>query len=86
MRLRRRNGNCEQHWLPNRALSSEDRGQVLALACLSLPLNVNAANFDVAANMMGVQERGRELKIPAEGQLIFYTTAQRLHAAMAEEG
>jgi hypothetical protein len=53
---------------------------------LSLPLNVYAANFDVAANMMGVQERGRELKFRAEGQLILNTTAQTLHAAMAEEG
>ena len=65
---------------------SEETGQALALACLSLPLNVNAANFDVTANMMGVQERGRELKVRAKGQLIFNTTAQTLHAAMAEEG
>jgi hypothetical protein len=35
--------------------------------------------------MMGVQERGRELEVRAEGQLI-NTTAQTLHAAMAEEG
>jgi hypothetical protein len=69
------------------ALLSEETVQLLARwLCLSLPLNVFAANFDVAANMMGVQERGRELKVRVEGQFIFNTTAQTLHAAMAEEG
>ena len=55
MRTRRRSRKCWQQWLPNRALLSAETGQVLALACLSLPLNLYAANFDVAANLMGVQ-------------------------------
>ena len=67
MRSRRRNRNCEKHWLPNRALLSEETVQVFALACLSLPLNFYAANIDAVTNMMGVQERGRELKVRAEG-------------------
>jgi hypothetical protein len=38
----------------------------------------------MAANMLGVREGGRELKVHVEGQLIFNTTALTLHAALAE--
>jgi hypothetical protein len=82
MRLGRRIRKCEQQWLPSR-LCCRRRRVKFSAGCLS-SFNIYAANFDVAANMMGVQERERELKIRAEGQFIFYTTAQTLHSAMAE--
>jgi hypothetical protein len=46
---------CEQQQLPNMALLSDETAQILARwICLNLPLNVYAANFGMAANMLGV--------------------------------
>jgi hypothetical protein len=67
------------------ALLSEETVHVLARwICLNLPLNVYATTFGMAANMLGVREGGRELKVRVEGQLIFNTIALTLHGALAE--